>query len=56
MTILSIYIFNRFDSRKNGALSESDFVIGWVNHSRENSSDLLLRRIKELVGEDNVLL
>jgi len=49
-------MFNRFDTQKNGFLTESDFVYGWIQHANDTGSQKLLKKLKFFVGDDNVML
>jgi hypothetical protein len=37
-------------------MNEADFIAGWINYATENRDDKLLKKIKILLGDDNVLL
>ena len=50
---MSILIPARFDSTKNGFLTEHDFVYGWIEEAAKCSSNDKLCRIKELTQGDN---
>jgi len=49
-------MFNRFDSSNQGSMGETDFVKGWLDLAVEMQTDEMLRRIKMVVGEDNLVL
>mmetsp|Transcript_4950 Transcript_4950/g.5085 ORF Transcript_4950/g.5085 Transcript_4950/m.5085 type:complete len:1012 (-) Transcript_4950:261-3296(-) len=49
-------IFHKFDANNNGALSSEDFIAGWRKIASEPGGERLLRKIKTLTSEDNVIL
>lgn len=49
-------MFNRFDTSNQGSMGEADFVRGWIELAIEMQTDEMLRRIKMVVGEDNLVL
>jgi len=55
--MVEMQMFNKFDTQKNGYLTESDFVYGWIQHAHDSGSNKLLKKIKLFVGDgDNVML
>lgn len=49
-------VFNKFDTQKNGYLTEADFVYGWISHANEMNSTRLLKKLKFFVKDNNVML
>lgn len=54
--MVEMQMFNKFDTQKNGYLTESDFVYGWISHANECSSNKLLKKLRFFVKDDNVML
>lgn len=49
-------VFNKFDTQKNGYLTEADFVYGWISHANDIGSNKLLKKIKLFTKDDNIML
>ena len=49
-------MFKKFDTTGIGALSSEDFVLGFINLAHEQKNDDLLKRIKSLASEDNLII
>jgi len=54
--MLEMQIFNQFDTLKNGYLTESDFVFGFIQHANEMGTNEYLRKLKFFVKDNNVML
>jgi hypothetical protein len=46
----------RFDKQNEGFLTEKDFILGWQEFARQPGGAAILDRMKDLVGEDKLLL
>eukprot|EP00604_Paraphysomonas_vestita_P002618 CAMPEP_0174818500 /NCGR_PEP_ID=MMETSP1107-20130205/1172_1 /TAXON_ID=36770 /ORGANISM="Paraphysomonas vestita, Strain GFlagA" /LENGTH=1084 /DNA_ID=CAMNT_0016030393 /DNA_START=1357 /DNA_END=4611 /DNA_ORIENTATION=- len=49
-------MFQRFDSQNEGYLTESDFIRGWQEFASQPGGAIILDRMKDLTGDDKVLL
>jgi hypothetical protein len=54
--MVEMQMFNKFDTQKNGYLTESDFVYGWISLANESGSNKILKKLKFFVKDDNVML
>lgn len=53
---LNILNFARFDKQNEGFLTERDFILGWQEFAGQPGGAVILDRMKDLVGEDRMLL
>jgi Ca2+-binding EF-hand superfamily protein len=49
-------IFNSFDADSNGYLEVSDFVTGFLNHSKDMNTNKLLIKLHSLVDGGSVMM
>lgn len=50
------YVNCRFDVKNDGFLVEADFVAGWKRYASKPGGAMVVDRMKDLTGEDRVLL
>jgi len=51
-----VFLYYRFDIDNNASVNEDEFVQGWFDLSKSEGHGDYLFNIKQLVGEDNILL
>lgn len=51
-----LLIFSRFDKHNEGFLTERDFILGWQEFANQPGGAVVLDRMKDLVGDDKMLL